>query len=98
GRQLQGRAGLLLTDVQQPVADVLWSHAHNITASLCGVEQKLDRKAGARSKLVVATKRCNLFLAPCAKTLPFLWDLSPDVSCRVVHDHVDRQRKLHKGA
>jgi hypothetical protein len=29
------------------VADMLRTHAHNVTAPLCGVEQKLQRKPSA---------------------------------------------------
>src|SRR5262249_47876220 len=97
-RQSQGCASLLLTDVQPTGADMLRPHAHDVAASLCGIEQQLDRKPGTCAELMMGTERCDLFVAPRAIPFALPWDFGFNASGRVVGEHVDRHRKPHEMA
>lgn len=68
-RDAQRRARLLLSNVDEPVVNVLTAHAGHIANSLPGIEQQSERQARLRADRVLVLEARNIRFAPSLPSL-----------------------------
>ena len=82
-RDAQRRARLLLSNVDEPVVNVLTAHAGHIADSLPGIEQQSERQARLRADRVLVLEARNIRFAPSLPSL-FAQPGALDANSRVI--------------
>src|SRR5262249_48203930 len=94
--QGEGHPGLALRHLDHAVADVLATEPHNILPTLSGVEEQLQRQAGARTKRMRSPEGFNLAFTPRFVTVALGQLRQLNITRRVGLEHANVKRVLHQ--